>query len=151
MALVTRKPQAHERLGERALLAPLPHEQQQPRAARHVVDVPLPRGRGGGGGALALPVEQRRPEGQVALAGGRGEEGFALFEGDEQQVALAGFVPEHAFAVKGVHAQGTAEALLFGHQSSSRNSSGVRPASRAMAPMVMALLMMRWPDSITTR
>ena len=34
----------------------------------------------------------------IPLAGG-GEEGFALPEGDQQQVALAGFVPEHAFAV----------------------------------------------------
>jgi hypothetical protein len=44
-------------------------------------------------------VEQGWAEGQVAVAGGGGEEGFALVEGDEQQIALAGFVPEHAFAV----------------------------------------------------
>jgi hypothetical protein len=44
-------------------------------------------------------VEQGRAEGQVAVAGGGGEEGFALVEGDEQQIALAGFVPEDAFAV----------------------------------------------------
>jgi hypothetical protein len=55
--------------------------------------------RDGGGGALALPVQEGGAEGQVAVAGGGGEEGFALSEGDEQQVALAGFVPEHAFAV----------------------------------------------------
>jgi len=49
---------------------------------------------------------------------------------------------------------------LFGYQSNCRNCSGVRPASRAIAPMVMALigswrgitrrvvplLMIRWPD-----
>ncbi len=39
------------------------------------------------------------PEGPVAVAGGGGEEGFALVEGHEQQVALAGFVPEDALAV----------------------------------------------------
>jgi hypothetical protein len=44
-------------------------------------------------------VEQGWAEGQVAVAGGGGEEGFALVEGDEQQIAQAGFVPEHAFAV----------------------------------------------------
>jgi hypothetical protein len=44
-------------------------------------------------------VEQRGAEGQVAVAGGGGEERFALVEGDEQQIALAGFVPEHPFAV----------------------------------------------------
>jgi hypothetical protein len=44
-------------------------------------------------------VEQGWAEGQVAVAGGGGEEGFALVEGDEQQIALAGFVPEDAFAV----------------------------------------------------
>jgi hypothetical protein len=38
-------------------------------------------------------------EGQVAVAGGWGEEGFALVEGHEQQVGVAGFVPEDAFAV----------------------------------------------------
>jgi len=36
--------------------------------------------------------------GDVAIAGGRGEV-VACAQGDEQQVALAGFVPEHAFAV----------------------------------------------------
>ncbi len=55
-----------------------------------MVDVPLPGGGGGGGGALALPVEQRWAEGQVAIAGGGGEEDFALVEGDEQQVGGAG-------------------------------------------------------------
>jgi len=49
---------------------------------------------------LALAVEDRGTEGQVAVAGGRGEGGFALVEGHEQQVALAGFVPEYAFAVE---------------------------------------------------
>jgi hypothetical protein len=44
-------------------------------------------------------VEQGRAEGQVAVAGGGGEEGFALFEGDEQQVGVAWFMPEDAFAV----------------------------------------------------
>ena len=34
-------------------------------------------GGGGGGGALAFPVEQRRAEGDVAVAGGGGEEGFS--------------------------------------------------------------------------
>ena len=48
---------------------------------------------------LALAVEDRGTEGQVAVAGGGGEEGFALVEGHEQQVGVAGFVPEHAFAV----------------------------------------------------
>ena len=64
-----------------------------------MVDVPLAGGGGGGGGALAFPVEQRWTEGQVAVAGGGGEEGLAFAQGAEQQVALAGFVPEHAFAV----------------------------------------------------
>ena len=44
-------------------------------------------------------MEQERAEGQVAGVGGEGEEGFALDEGHEQQVGLAGLVPEHAFAV----------------------------------------------------
>ena len=35
----------------------------------------------------------------MAVAGGGGEEGFALDEGHEQQVGLAGFVPEDGFAV----------------------------------------------------
>jgi hypothetical protein len=48
---------------------------------------------------MSLPVEQGRAEGQVSVAGGRGEEGFALVEGHEQQVALSEFVPEDAFAV----------------------------------------------------
>jgi hypothetical protein len=48
---------------------------------------------------VALPVEQRGAQGQVAVAGGGGEEGFALVEGHKEQIALAGFVPEHAFAV----------------------------------------------------
>jgi hypothetical protein len=38
-------------------------------------------GGGGGGGALAFPVKQRGAEGQVAVAGGGGEEGFAFFSG----------------------------------------------------------------------
>jgi hypothetical protein len=38
-------------------------------------------------------------EGQVAVAGGGGEEGFAFAQGDEQQVGGAGLVSEHAFAV----------------------------------------------------
>jgi hypothetical protein len=40
----------------------------------------------GGGGALALPVEEVGAEGQAAVAGGGGEEGFALAQGDEQEV-----------------------------------------------------------------
>jgi hypothetical protein len=44
-------------------------------------------------------TESPGTEGQVAVAGGGGEEGFALVEGHEQQVGLAGFVPEDAFAV----------------------------------------------------
>jgi hypothetical protein len=44
-------------------------------------------------------VEQRGAEGQVAVAGGGGEEGFAFAQGDEHQVGGAGLVSEHAFAV----------------------------------------------------
>jgi hypothetical protein len=44
-------------------------------------------------------VEQGGAEGQVAEAGGGGEEGFAFAQGDEQQVGGAGLVPEHALAV----------------------------------------------------
>ena len=44
-------------------------------------------------------MEQGGAEGQVAVAGGGGEEGFALVEGQEQQVGVAGFVPEDAYAV----------------------------------------------------
>jgi hypothetical protein len=44
-------------------------------------------------------VEQGGAEGQVAVAGGGGEEGFAFAQGDEQQVGGAGLVSEHAFAV----------------------------------------------------
>ena len=44
-------------------------------------------------------VDQGGAEGQVAVAGGGGEEGFALAQGDEQQVGGAGLVSEHAFAV----------------------------------------------------
>ena len=45
-----------------------------------------------------------------------GEEGFALPEGDEQQVALAGFVPEHALAVDpgGVITEHTERRFTFG-------------------------------------
>ena len=50
-----------------------------------MVDVALAGG-GGGGGALAFPVEHRWAEGQVAVAGGGGEEGFAFAQGEEQQV-----------------------------------------------------------------
>ncbi len=51
------------------------------------------------GSVLPLPVEQGRAEGQVAGAGGGGEERLALVEGHDQQVGLAEFVPENAFAV----------------------------------------------------
>jgi len=82
VALVTRKPQTHERFGGAAsaaiLLALLAYEQEHPRATRLVVDGALAGGGGGGGGALAFPVEQGGAEGQVAVAGGGGEEGFAL-------------------------------------------------------------------------
>jgi hypothetical protein len=44
-------------------------------------------------------VEQGGAEGQVAVAGGGGEEGFAFAQGDEQQIGGAGLVSEHAFAV----------------------------------------------------
>jgi len=64
-----------------------------------VVDIALPGWGDGGGGALALPVKQRGAQGQVAVAGGGGEEGFDLVEGHKQQVGLEGFVPEDAFAV----------------------------------------------------
>ena len=58
-----------------------------------------------------FPVEQGGAEGQVAVAGGGGEEGFAFAQGDEQQVGGAGLVPEHPFAVVpggvvGQHAEG---------------------------------------------
>ena len=42
------------------------------------MDVALAGGGGGGGGALAFPVEEGGVEGQVAVAGGGGEEGFEL-------------------------------------------------------------------------
>ncbi len=76
-----------------------------------MVDVPLASGRGRGGGALAFPVEQRWAEGQVAVASGGGEEGFAFAQGDVQQVGGAGLLPEHPFAVDpggfgGEHAKG---------------------------------------------
>ncbi|MCP9928718.1 hypothetical protein KBY90_12615 [Cyanobium sp. CH-040] len=50
-----------------------------------------------------------------ALAGG-GEEGFALVEGQEQQVVLAGVVPEDAFEVDpgGVVAQDAKGGLDLG-------------------------------------
>jgi hypothetical protein len=56
-------------------------------------------------------VGQRWAKGQVAVAGGGGEEGFAFAQGDEQQVGGAGLVSEHAFAVDpagviGEHAKG---------------------------------------------
>ena len=47
-------------------------------------------------------VEQRGAEGQVAVAGGGGEEGFALAQGDEQQVGGAGLAPEHGAAPQGL-------------------------------------------------
>jgi hypothetical protein len=56
----------------------------------------------GGSGALALLVEEVGAEGQIAVAGGGGEEGFAFAQGDEQQVGGGGLVIEHAFAVVGV-------------------------------------------------
>jgi hypothetical protein len=70
-----------------------------------------PVGEAAVGGALAFPVEEGGAEGEVAVAGGGGEEGFAFAQGDEEQVALAGFVPEHALAVDpggvvGQHAEG---------------------------------------------
>ena len=42
------------------------------------MDIALAGGGGGGGGALAFPVDQGGAEGQVAVAGGGGEEGFDL-------------------------------------------------------------------------
>ena len=63
------------------------------------MDVALAGSGGGGGGALDFPVEQRWAEGQVEVAGGGGEEGFAFAQGDEQQIGGAGLVSEHAFAV----------------------------------------------------
>ena len=55
-----------------------------------------------------------RTEGQVAVAGGGGEEGFALVEGHEQQVGLAGLVPEDALAVDpgGVACEAAESALV---------------------------------------
>ncbi len=44
-------------------------------------------------------MEQRGAQGQVAVAGGGGEERLALVEGHNQQIGLDGFVPEHALAV----------------------------------------------------
>ncbi len=55
-------------------------------------------------GSLARPRDfhgwQHPGSGTVRwpVAGGRGEEGFALAQGDEQPVGEGGLVPEHAFA-----------------------------------------------------
>ena len=94
VALIPREPQAHERLGDPALNALLTHL-----TARLVVDVALTDGGRSGGDALALSMEQVLPEGQVATAGGGGEAGFDLLEGDDQQIALAELVPQHAQAL----------------------------------------------------
>ena len=103
VAFVDGKPQTRERFGGAAgaaiLFALLAHKQQYPRAPRLVVDIALAGEGCGGGGALAFPVEQRWAEGQVAVAGGGGEEGFAFAQGDEQEVGGAGLVLEHALAV----------------------------------------------------
>ena len=45
-------------------------------------------GGGGGGGALAFPVEQRWAEGQVAVAGGGGEEGLSGGPGGSRHWSL---------------------------------------------------------------
>ena len=89
VAFVARKPQTYEGFGGSAgaavLFALFAHVaagfrvavQQHPGAAGGVVDIPLAGGRRRGGGALAFPVEQGGAEGQVAVAGGGGEEGFS--------------------------------------------------------------------------
>jgi len=101
------------------------------------MDVPLPGGGGGGGGALALPVEQGRAEDQVAGAGGGGEGGFALVEGHSQQVGVAGFVPEHAFAVDpgGVIAQDAKGGFDLGAAGAAVDAQGHRqgPGQRVEA------------------
>ena len=84
MAFVVSKTKATEWLGNVALLALLSHKQEHTATARPVVDVALASGRTLGSGALAFPVEQRGAQGQVPVAGGWGEEGFALAQGDEQ-------------------------------------------------------------------
>ena len=77
--------------------------------------------------------EQGRPEGQVAVAGGGGEEGFALGEGHEQQLGLAGFVPEDAFAVDpgGVVAQDAKGGFDFGAACSGRERAGAPAGPKA--------------------
>jgi hypothetical protein len=47
-------------------------------------------------------MEQGGAEGQVAVVGGGGEEGFAFAQGYEQEVGGAELVSEHAFVVAGV-------------------------------------------------
>ena len=73
MAFVGREAEATERFGDATgaatLAAMFAHKEQHPGAARLVVDIPLPGGRSGGGDALALPVEQLRADGVVAVPG----------------------------------------------------------------------------------
>jgi hypothetical protein len=51
-------------------------------------------------------VEKGWAEGQVAVAGGGGEEGFALAQGDEQQVGGAGLVAVDPGGFGAEHAKG---------------------------------------------
>ena len=85
---------------------------------------------------VAFPVEQGGAEGEVAVAGGGGEEGFAFVEGHEQQVGVAGFVPEDAFAVDpgGVIAQDPEAARLLRSSGRLRSRRGWCGRGRAGAP-----------------
>jgi hypothetical protein len=92
VAHVVGEPQAEERLRHPAALVLLPNKQHHPAAALSAVDVSLPGGGRFPGEALAFPVGQGGAEGQAAVPGGGGEEALALLEGDEEDVALGGFI-----------------------------------------------------------
>ena len=94
VAHIIRKPQAKKRQRHPAALVFLPHKQHHPAATLPVVDVSLPGGGRFPGEALALPVELPRGDGVIVVAGGGGEQALGLLEGDEEDVALGGFIKE---------------------------------------------------------
>jgi hypothetical protein len=84
-------------------------------------------------------VEQRGAQGQVAVAGGGGEERLALVEGHQQQIGLAGFVRDHAFAVDpgGVVAQDADRRFDLGAAVATVDAQGHRQRPRQRVEAVI--------------
>ena len=77
-----------------AISLSLANEEDDVGAACGLLDVAASGGRVGRRAVLRLPVEQRRRDRVVGVAGRRGEVRVRLLQGDEQEIRLRGFVPE---------------------------------------------------------